>query len=98
LWEHEEAARRGFACPREWKQRLTSREYATAIAVANKWYVGDDRRDLGLVKAALLIASRFGAIEKEHIRALYPNIPPEQEQTSEDILEALRQCQPPSPP
>lgn len=51
----------GFATPREWKSRMTAREYEELIAVASRQPFGPDRRDLGIAIAAYVIASTFGA-------------------------------------
>lgn len=51
----------GFATPREWKSRMTAREYEELIAVASRQPVGPDRRDLGIAIAACVIATAFGA-------------------------------------
>lgn len=100
MWDAEESARRGFACPREWKQRLTSREYERLRAVSRKWCTGYERRDIGLVKAAVLIAGAMaGRVEQRSIRNLFPNVPPEGEQTADELIAAMdgmdgMQCQP----
>lgn len=51
----------GFACPRELKQRLTSKEWAELQTLATLETVGPDRRDRGVMLAAIGMMSASGA-------------------------------------
>lgn len=89
MWDAEESARRGFASPREWKERLTSREYEHLKAISRKWPTGPDRRDLSQALAAWGVMTAFGPQTEERFQSLFPIKPPEEEQTEEQILAAL---------
>ena len=84
---------RGFACPREWKERLTSREYETLKAISRKWPIGDERRDEGIVKAAVLIASSMAKLDGLDLSQLYPIPPPSPEPEHLASLEKLSSAQ-----
>jgi hypothetical protein len=78
LWDADEARARGFACPREWKARLTSTEYEREKAISRKWFRGDLRRDIGVMKSALFVGSCFTEIKAGFDPlGLLPNAPPE---------------------
>lgn len=83
----------GFACPREWKQRLTSREYEEAKALSRLEHMGPYRADWGRAKAAYFTASAMAEIRKDFpLSALLPNPPPDRAASlEEDDLAALQQ-------
>lgn len=77
----------GCATPREWKSRMTAREYEELIAVASRQPVGPDRRDLGIAIATVVIASAFGA-KGLKIADLLP-VQTKREDSAEQIYHAL---------
>jgi hypothetical protein len=79
----------GFSCRREWKSRLTSRDYEEILALAQRQVLGPERRDLGIAIIGQVIASCFGY--KGGIRELLPVPPPEKPQTIEESFKAFQQ-------
>lgn len=86
-WEWHQALAAGFACPREWKARLTSREWEEVQALARLEYIGPDRADVGRQKAALGMMSTMAKLDDFDASCLLPNQPPKRELTLEEQAE-----------
>lgn len=74
----------GFACPREWKARLTSREYEEVKALSRSEPVGPDRNDLGRVKAAVGVMTTMAKLGDYDPNNLFPIPQPERDTTDDE--------------
>jgi hypothetical protein len=80
----------GFACPREWKERLTSKEWEEIKALSRLEVIGPDRHDYGLAKVGFFIASASAKMPSDFdLTTLLPNKTKPPEQTIEDQYNAL---------
>ena len=69
---------------------MTSREWSELKLLAGIETVGEDRRDLGIVKLAIASLRAAGVKGEIDIGNLLPNPPEKHEQTGEDMYAALK--------